>query len=155
MLIDNFSKVVQEGLVQMLLGDKIGEGQYREVYDCYPCPQYVVKVEASHGFCNMKEFEIYMEIKEDCPELLKWLARPVSISKCGSVMIQEKTNRIHHSMLPKHIPTWITDEKISNWGEIDGKIVCHDYGNNFISRAGFMTKKGKMKMKMARWRNET
>ena len=65
-------------------------------------------------------------------EAKQWLAPCVSISPCGSVLIQRRTLPVTKAQLPSKVPAWLTDFKLANWGMLDGKVVCHDYSNNLL-----------------------
>jgi hypothetical protein len=53
---------------------------------------------------------------------------PIRISPAGAVLIMQKADPIREAELPKKLPALFTDLKISNWGIINGRPVCIDYG---------------------------
>lgn len=119
-------------MFSMLIGPKIGEGCSRAVFTAQHDPDYVVKVE-TRPWRNYPEFH---NVQEWCtwdkatPKQRKWLAEPTRISPCGRVMIQKKTEPTEDILadLPKLIPQVFCDTKLDNWGLLDGRFVCHDYG---------------------------
>lgn len=111
----------------LILGDKLGYGMSRVVYESKLNSTVVFKIEESaRRFQNIKEWELWNEHKFYKP-VADWLAPCVDISACGSILIQKRTS--HPIKWPEKLPTFLTDVKKSNFGLLDGKLVCHDYGN--------------------------
>ena len=61
-------------------------------------------------------------------EMKSWLAPCEAISPCGTVLLQGRTQPIPKEHYPKRLPKFFTDTKRSNFGLLEGRIVCHDYG---------------------------
>ena len=136
-IFDELGNTFAVDLAKLILGDKLGEGMSREVYEFAFDKKFVVKVEQSK-FQNVREWELWNELKEN--KLAKHFAPCVDISPCGIYLIQRRTEPIPKSEYPEKIPHFFTDEKFSNFGVIveNGKksFVCHDYGS-FILTNGF------------------
>lgn len=126
------SAVDTEGF-EVLKGDLLGEGCFRQVYQNKLNPKQVIKVEDNNGnqrqlFCNIIEWVTWNAYK-DCPKIAKWLAPCVSISGNGRVLVQRKVDPIPDNYkLPKKLPAFLTDLKTENFGLIDNQLVCVDYG---------------------------
>ncbi len=112
-----------------ILGPRIGIGTSRDVFEFNLDKSMVVKVENKAGsFSNVTEWQVWREIKGT--KAAKWLAPCAFISQCGSFLIQQKAEDIHDDRrIPKKIPRFLTDVKKENFGIIDGRVVCRDYGN--------------------------
>ncbi|MGZ9074138.1 MAG: hypothetical protein ACXW13_00010 [Burkholderiaceae bacterium] len=115
-------------LETFILGDKLGEGVYRDVYVYAPDPSYVIKVEKLPAeFANAKEWGVWQELQFN--PLRKWLAPCLRISQGGVFLVQKRTMPITKADMPKRIPSFLTDEKAANWGRLGRQIVCHDYAH--------------------------
>lgn len=134
----------------MFCGKMLGEVTYRTVYEYALDTSLVVKFE--HGaasFSNATEWELWQDVKE-IKKARKWLAPCVRISGCGILLLQKRTSPLPEDYdlqkhYPKGIPDWLSDVKRSNWGLLDGDLVCHDYGNNLcIGKAVEKQKRTKM-----------
>lgn len=141
------SRTVSLDLFDILLGKKIGNGAGREVYEHRLDSSLVVKVENSAGsFQNIVESKIWWEVS-DSP-YAKWFAPVVAISANGAVLVMKKAEPARKHEYPKKIPAFFTDLKRQNFGLLNGKFVCVDYGSSILSY-GF-TKK----LKQAKWWSE-
>jgi hypothetical protein len=132
-----YGKMLQYDINSCLLGRKLGEGSYREVYEHATDPTKVVKIESALGddFCNVVEWELWRDLEDrDDQELLRWFAPCYHISGFGRVLIQARTKKL--KALPREIPSVFTDLKLSNWGLYKGRPVCHDYGFHRAQRLG-------------------
>lgn len=139
------SKTITRDLADILLGNKIGSGMSREVFECRIDKTLVVKIEQSSGsFQNVKEWEMWQEIQH-IKELHRWFAPCVSISACGTVLLQKKAVTPYKKDYPKKVPKCIGDLKYQNFGMYNGKFVAIDYGS-LISSNGLRTG-----MKKADW----
>lgn len=124
---------VQFDALHMLLGEKLGSGSTRRVYENYLNPLQVVKVDMGGQFANIMEWKLWQDLSET--ELGKWLAPCDFISPAGEILIQRKTHQ------PKNFPTWIPsifcDLKLTNFGVLPGsdQLVCHDYAMIFLEKA--------------------
>ena len=117
-------------LFNLLCGSEIGSGVYRTVYQCNMNPDWVVKKDTGENFSNIFEYQIYHEYEGT--KLAKWLAPVHWLSQRGLWLMMTKTEPIPQSKLPKKIPAIFADTHPGNWGWLNGRVVCHDYGNNRI-----------------------
>jgi hypothetical protein len=110
----------------VLLGERLGIGSARKVYQCRIDPGLVVKIEkGGRSFQNVNEWEAWSFLgKKHC----HWLAPCLHISSCGAILIQKRAEPIRKGDLPKRIPSFLRDIKLENFGMIDGRLVCIDYG---------------------------
>jgi hypothetical protein len=112
--------------MRLIKGDAIGEGAHRKVFQHRQNVDWVVKVEeGAKSFANAIEWDTWVHAN---PGLRKWLCPCIDISPSGAVLIMQKADPIRERELPKKLPALFTDLKISNWGVIDDKPVCIDYG---------------------------
>lgn len=133
-------------LAALFLGKKLGSGMSRDVYEFTFNRDYVVKVENSSGsFQNIIEWEIWNNVQY-MPSVSKWFAPCVNISPCGVFLIQRKVIQQDPKKYPKKVPYFFKDTKYENFGTVDGKLVCCDYGT-FLREDHFNTKR----MKNADW----
>lgn len=111
----------------MLCGDKIGEGSARKVYHCRINDQYVIKIETMGGsFQNVSEWNTWTWLCDG--PMAKWFAPCEFISPCGLILMQRKVEPVRKSDLPKRLPEFLCDLKPENFGFMDGRFVCCDYG---------------------------
>lgn len=123
-----FGNTISSDVLWTLTGAVIGSGQARIVYECPLRPDLVVKIETGAcSFQNVLEHETWENV-EHIPHLAKWFAPVELISACGSVLLQKRTTIIPPGRHPARIPSYLTDHKRTNYGMLDGRVVCHDYG---------------------------
>lgn len=125
------SKAIYKDAFNTLCDDeKLGEGQYREVWNCRISDKLVVKVEQHQlyrTFHNVFEYNFWLDNKDD-KSVSKWLAPCTYISPDGFILIQEKAEPLPKNYeLPSKMPKFLTDLKRQNFGLIDGQLVCFDY----------------------------
>lgn len=130
--------------VDLMLGEKIGEGMSRDVYEFSINTDYVVKHETGDAYQNVIEWTIWQAIK-DTP-MKKWFAPCHFISPNGLFLIQERAIPCPKEMYPKRVPACMSDFKYKNFGLIKGKFVCIDYGTMPITNYAITPK-----MKKADW----
>ena len=127
-VMEYFGNTVNLDLFRLMLGDVVGNGVARVVYRVKHRPDLVAKIETgSHSFQNIKEWEFFNYWRH-AEEVRDWLAPCEDISPCGTVMLQRRTTPVQHDQLPKKLPKFLTDQKVQNFGMLDGRLVCHDYG---------------------------
>ena len=137
--VEYFSNVTAKDFMNMMLGELVGTGQYRQVYSLEFDDTCVIKLEDKYAkFSNVKEWEVWSAVKGT--SYAKWFAPCVKISGNGAWLIQKKTTPARMEELPKEVPAFFTDLKLSNWGRLGKQIVCHDYGNHLLLEQG-MTKR--------------
>lgn len=133
-----------------LLGDFIGSGCSREVYEYIPSKDFVVKVEAyGKSGDNYLEYNIWNEVRNTPSE--KWFAPCWWISPGGKILIQKKTKDFYSKSgdkVPDKIPSFFTDIKPSNFGWMGNQLVAHDYA--FTLGMAVSAEIGRNKMKSSK-----
>lgn len=127
---------LKNSILAMFVGDKIGSGASRDVFDVVHDESIVMKVETSgRTFHNQTEWLIWREMK--AWPISDWFAPCVEIDSYGNAMFQKKTepfkcDRDFKAALMKTrggvIPDVLQDIHYANFGMLDGRVVCHDYG---------------------------
>lgn len=136
---EHFHSVVAKDVAALVLGDCLGYGETRAIYEHALDKSLVVKVEnGATNFCNISEWQIWQAVKDT--EFAKWFAPVVSIGPAGSVLTMRKCEPARREELPDKVPAFFTDLKPENFGRLDGRIVCLDYGYHRFFEFG-MTKR--------------
>lgn len=136
---------VGRDVFDLVFGEYLGRGQFREVFAYEPDPNWVVKVEDNRcSFSNVREHDIWCSVRDTA--LAKWFAPIHKISASGILLVQARTKPPRLEELPRQVPAFFTDLKASNWGWYDGRIVCHDYGNHLMLEKGMTAR-----MRKADW----
>lgn len=132
---DHFGNNISRDLLDMCIGRKLGTGMSRDVYEFGPDPSVVIKFETNTGsFQNIVEWEAWHSIKKT--KIAKWFCPILRISDNGKVMLMKKTEPMGWNERPAKMPKFFTDLKIQNFGWLDGQLVAHDYGINFLIEKG-------------------
>lgn len=138
-------RLQKNAILSLFVGRRLGKGAYRRVYDLKIADEtLVIKLEyCGTEFCNITEWKVWNEVK-DTP-LEEWFAPCEDIDLLGLALIQKKTKpfdsekEFRDAVLQTRdgvLPTFFDDVHYGNFGMLDGKVVCHDYGfNNFLSEA--------------------
>jgi hypothetical protein len=117
-----------EDMFNMICGDKLGEGAHRMVFEHKYDKGLVIKVEKEEplrNFMNILENYTYSKVH---PTARKWLAPVEGLSPDGRVSFQKRCVPLaYNDHLPDMIPSFLSDCKPSNFGYLDGRIVCFDY----------------------------
>lgn len=118
-----------DDLINLICGEELGDGISRNVFVFYLNPKWVVKiaVDCDSYFQNITEWMIWNELSE-WKKMKKWFAPCKFISNSGRILIQQRTEPVRLSDIPEKIPYFFTDQKLDNYGMINGQFVCHDYG---------------------------
>jgi hypothetical protein len=143
-----FENSISRDLYRLAVGERLGGGQDREVYEWRADPRFIVKFEVgARSFQNVVEWETWKRV-QDHPAR-SWFAPCHSISDNGSILVMHRTTPLGPTdRLPTKVPVFLTDLKRENFGRIDKRIVCHDYGMiGAILSSGYRT----TKLKPARW----
>jgi hypothetical protein len=112
---------------KLLVDQHIGGGSARAVWSSLLFPDAVIKVEDdARSFQNVMEWETWHRVKGSAYE--KWFAPCLHISPDGTLLLMAKTTLPGMSDLPPKMPIFLCDFKRTNYGLLDGRIVCHDYG---------------------------
>lgn len=127
-----FNNSVSGDFFDTFVGKQIGRGAGRSVFACKHDEDVVCKIEAIGGsFQNVIENEIWDELQYS--DHAKWLAPVLWISPNGNILIQRRTELIPKKKYPDKVPHWFTDTKYENFGMLNGKFVCHDYGTQILT----------------------
>ena len=137
-----YSQTSATEFFRCIINEKMGQGAYRNVYTTKLNPDVVIKFERNGGdFHNVNEYHVWQSAKCN-KDIAKWFAPCLWISPCGVVLVQKKTKP--PVKLPAMLPTFLTDFRKSNYGMLDGKFVCHDYGfYGTVDHHGLYTKRMK------------
>ena len=120
-------RIVMLEFTRFFLGDYLGKGVSRYVFDFKFNKNFVVKIDISNWNANNAEYNIW-EFVQHYPNLARWFAPVDKMSRCGRVLLQRKCKTdLKKELYPKKIPTFIGDVKYDNFGMLNGKIVCLDY----------------------------
>lgn len=115
-------------LSSVMLGEFIGQGSARKVYHARMNDKYVCKIELKAGsFQNPSEWETWNWV-EGNKQLARWFAPCWAISTCGMMLVQRYCEPLRDADLPKRLPGFLCDLKKENFGMMDGRVVCCDYG---------------------------
>lgn len=138
---DHFTSALSTDVAAMVIGRHIADGQFRSVFEWLGRRSTVAKLEnGAQSFHNITEHAVWNVVKDTA--MAKWFAPVIDISSCGIVLLQERTKPIKESerhLLPKRVPRFLADIKPTNWGWLRGRIVCHDYANNYIIENGLVS----------------
>lgn len=130
---DHFPGTVAAEFFDHMVGDLLGSGADRTVFECAMDKTCVVKLGTTRGsFQNVHEWDLWQQhTAGKGTAVVNFLAPCVSISHSGNVLIQKRTKPVPFDWkLPKRIPVILTDLKRENWGIYKGRLVCHDYGRH-------------------------
>ena len=110
--------------INLVCGEFIGEGAYRDVYEYNINKNFVVKVERDENTnANVLEYEIWNRIK--LTDTKKWFAEIINISKNKRIIIQRKTKPLKSYDIPEKIPAFFGDVKEENFGWIKKQLVVY------------------------------
>lgn len=113
-------------LSQVMLGDFLGEGVNRRTYRAALNPKYVIKIsDQAYTWQNINEWNVWCYADD---EMRKWLAPCHSISPSGIYHVQTYVEPVRADELPRVVPRFLVDQKIENYGMLDGQLVARDYG---------------------------
>jgi hypothetical protein len=131
----------------LVCSEKLGTGVAREVFRSAFDPNIVFKFEKDAGsFQNIIEWETWQNVRFTegmKTDYAQYFAPCLAISPCGTILAQAAARPLDHTELPEYIPSFFTDIKKDNFGIINGKVVCIDYGNNLLMTLGLNKKKRK------------
>lgn len=139
-------KDVLNSFLRCHLGELLGEGAFRYVFQHPEKKNRVIKIDVGQSLSNATEFNIWNDIK-DIPDVAKWFAPVHECTPDGRILIMEKvdtTRRIED--YPKMVPSFFGDVKWNNFGFIKDQFVCIDYAINSMYVTG-----AKVKLVKANW----
>jgi hypothetical protein len=129
----------------LICSERLGKGVAREVYRSAFDPTMVFKFEKDAGsFQNIMEWETWQNVKFTADlknDYAQYFAPCLGISPCGTILAQRYARPLQDEELPKELPAFFTDIKKSNFGILNNKVVCVDYGNNLLMTRGLTHKK--------------
>jgi hypothetical protein len=62
----------------------------------------------------------------------------------GRVLIMRKTEPAPKTAYPEKMPAFFSDFKRSNYGLLEGRLVCHDYGTCLLATTGVTSRMKKV-----------
>lgn len=144
MIIYEHTSAVKNCILELLVGDVLGEGASRAVYALPSDPTLVLKVEHSgRTFHNPTEWLIWEEVR-GWP-ISDWFAPCLSIDSWGTSMTQRRTipfeSEEDFKLALKNtrggrIPSVFSDTHYHNFGMLNGSVTCHDYGYHKMLEGG-------------------
>lgn len=130
------SNLARNCTLRLFVGDKLGSGSFRNVYAMIGDKSKVIKVEYSgRDFCNVHEMAVWKKV--EATPIEHWFAPCHQIDLVGISMIQSRTVPFEceadfiaavKATPTKKIPGFFDDVHFGNFGMLEGRIVCHDYG---------------------------
>lgn len=125
----NHEIFLKDELLDFVVGKRLGFGAYRTVYEYRFNSKYVLKIadDVNGRAENLLENRIWWQI--NLTPAARWFAPIMEVSIAGQFLIQHKIEQLPHEQYPKKIPAFFTDTKYSNFGWLDGKFVCCDFGS--------------------------
>lgn len=156
-LTDMFTTPEDREFFRFMCGEYLGGGMSRRVFRFNHDESKVVKVELPHegSFQNVLEYEVWSVVHQRMTYgndswHADWFAPCYSISHNGRFLIQDYAEPLDKADLPSKVPTYFTDLKRQNWGKIDGRVVCVDYGVSVMLQTGLVKR-----LRKAEWWDPT
>jgi hypothetical protein len=128
---------VKDAALCVLVGEKLGSGVFRDVYEINGRPDVVLKLEDRGGeFCNVMEWKLWTDAQGT--EAEKWLAPCTELSGLGGrALVMRRTQPMTEEVWAAlEVPAFFNDLKADNWGLLDGRPVCHDYAHSNVLLRG-------------------
>jgi hypothetical protein len=116
--------------LSILIGEQLGySGLSRTTFAMRYNDNAVIKIENTNEgvFQNVIEWRAWCFISQD-EKLSQYFAPCYEISRCGTVLIQARTQPIPDDLELVEMPDFVGDFKKMNWGMIEDRPVLHDYG---------------------------
>jgi hypothetical protein len=140
------NEIVSIEFFRAMLGDLLGEGRDRYVFQSVFNKNEVIKFDMSLENSNVIEWTVWNDIKHD-KATAKWFAPVIKMSPCGRVLVMRKADMYRdRSTYPKRLPSFFGDIKYTNFGFIGNQCVCVDYAINYLNTLG-----GKVKLIPAKY----
>jgi hypothetical protein len=143
MCITEEGNMSRNAVLELLIGDQLGSGAYRRVYELKRDDTLVAKIEYyGKEFCNIVEMGVWREVRETPIE--KWFAPCEAIDSLGLVLFQRRTQPFASRQAfdaevlrqSTTLPDFFDDVHWGNFGMLEGRLVCHDYGFNHFIKQG-------------------
>jgi hypothetical protein len=135
-------------ILELFVGGEIGSGSFRRTYEMLQEPDHVLKVQYGSGHHNAIEWETWQAAKET--KWAKWFAPCVRIDSWGSSLVMRKARTFESEMeflaTIKRVPVFFHDVRWTNWGMLDGRPVCIDYGHTLLFNHGMDAATGRTKL---------
>lgn len=136
------SPKLKSQVLNLLVGEKIGEGAFRRVYALRHDPSIVIKVDYDGSLSNAQEWLIWCDLENS--EWRKWLAPCVAIDEFTGALLQKRCRPLTDAEWEAftEVPAFLNDTlKRSNWGWYEegdepGRPVMVDYAINNLSGRG-------------------
>jgi len=135
-------------LMRLCLGEILGEGQFRQVFEWELNKKLVCKFSKDPAH-NVIEHQVWENSKDTAYQ--KWLAPVRYISPSGHFLLMDKIKLLvpeDKKRLPRTVPNFLTDFHPGNYGWLKGQFVCCDY--QFLCRALDISGLQKQKLEI-RW----
>lgn len=130
----------------LFAGRQIGAGVYRRVFEVQTDPSLVLKVEEGGGdFSNQMEEAVWRAVRDT--KFRRWFAPVVAISPWGVALLMRRTEPLTDRDCRRitHLPAFFTDIKRANFGMLNGRVVCHDYGLHLLLENGMTSRMRRVK----------
>ena len=101
----------------------LGEGKHRRTYVHPDDETLVIKVIKTDRSKNLDEFRNCRLINRS--GMGHWIAQVIELLDGGNVLVMERV--VPLTRPPDEIPKFFRDTRVSNWGLLNGRPVCHDY----------------------------
>lgn len=138
----HFTNTIAQDFLDLFAAEIISEGSTRTVYRSIN-RDYVIKFETyAKRFQNVVEWETWSIAKHT--KFKDWFCPCSDISSNGTILIQRFARDLEEAEWPKELPSFFADVKPENFGWLDGKVVCRDYGNSYLIDKGFSSKMTKV-----------
>jgi hypothetical protein len=126
-------------MFDLICGDYVGGGTFRDVYAYQLDDKFVVKIENPQAQGdNWAEWRLWHAVKHHTDGSAKMFAECTWISPGGRILLQRRTQPLHTKpkLIPEKIPAYFTDIKEANFGWIGNQLTCHDYSHCLEMFAG-------------------
>jgi hypothetical protein len=131
--IQNQTEDLKDAALSLFIGECIGTGAYRHVYEIKGQDHAVLKIEHDQRFNNVMEWTVWESVRGT--DNAKWFAPCLEISDSGRALIQARTEVFDEDGFREavtSVPAFFDDIHFGNWGMLDGRPVCHDYAFNYL-----------------------
>lgn len=122
---DKLTAPMAKEILEAVVGPMIANGTSRSVFSCKYDSNVVLKFQKSYGQQNAMEAHVWERYRND-PRVSRWLAPIYSRSSNNRVIVQARTMPLVSR--PRKLPAFLNDHKVQNYGILNGRVVCHDYG---------------------------
>jgi len=138
-------KIVSLEFADFFLGEMLGYGCSRRVFENPFDKTTVIKIDVSNWNANVMEHQVWTRVSE-VKSINKWFAPVTLMSKCGRILLMKKCKPLIYPY-PAKLPEFLTDIKYDNFGMYNGHVVCYDYAGNLLMEKGMS-----LKMRKVKWR---